>query len=104
MRKCKITVYDYSDARHGSSARQYNKDNPPEVVEFNVEACCVGGEEGVRAYWVQDDRLYTAHGDDGHWWLTGVIALHWAPEMIEAMDEAITDKVWASIDSRFRGK
>ena len=89
MRKCKITVYDYSDARHNASARHYDKGSPPEVVEFNVEAYCVGGDEGVRAYWVQDKRLYIAHGDDGHWWLDSVIAVHWAPEMIEAMKEAI---------------
>jgi len=89
MRKCKITVYDYSDARHNASARHYDKNHPPEVVEFNVEAWCVGGDEGVKAYWVQDDRLYTAHGDDGHWWLNSVTSVNWAPGMIEAMQEAI---------------
>ena len=90
MRKCKITVYDYSDARHNASARHYNKNRPPEVVEFNVEAYCVGGDTGVRAYWVQDKRLYMAHGDDGHWWLTSVIAVHWAAEMIEALEGVIS--------------
>lgn len=92
MRKCKITVFDYSDARHNSSARHYDKNNPPEVVEYSVEAWCVGGDEGVRAYWVQDSKLYTAHGDDGHWWLDGTIAVAWAPEMVKAMEATINEK------------
>ncbi len=85
MRKCKITVYDYSDARHNASASHYDKNNPPEVVQFDVEAWCVGGDEGVQAYWVQDGRMYTAHGDDGHWWLDSVIAEAWVPEIIETL-------------------
>lgn len=88
MRKCKITVYDYSDARHNASATHYDKNNPPDVAEFNVEAWCVGGDEGVRAYWVQDDLLYCADGDDGHWWLTSVIHVHWAVEMCVAIINA----------------
>jgi hypothetical protein len=91
MRKCKITVYDYSDARHNASATHYDKNNPPEVVEFNVEAWCVGGDEGVQAYWVQNEQLYIADGDDGHWWLNGVISVYWVPGMIKAMEEAIHD-------------
>ena len=86
MRKCKITVFDYSDATHNASATHYNKDDPPEIIEYNVEAYCVGGDEGVRAYWVQNRCMYTAHGDDGHWWLTSVIALGWVEEMIEALE------------------
>jgi hypothetical protein len=90
MRKCNITVYDYSDARHNASARQYDKTNPPEVVEFNVEAWCVGGDCGVRAYWVQEGSLFMAHGDDGHWWLDSTIATRWATDMIDAMKGAIS--------------
>ncbi len=91
MRKCKITVYDYSNARHNASASHYDKNNPPEVVEFNVEAWCVGGDEGVQAYWIQDDTMYTAHGDDGHWWLDSTIAVGWAKEMAEAIEGAISE-------------
>ena len=78
MRKCRITVYDYSD-------KHYNKDNPLEVKRFDVEAFCVGGDEGVRAYFYQGDLLYEADGDDGHWWLGGVISCGWIKEMIEAL-------------------
>ena len=85
MRKCKIKVHDYSDARHGSSASHYDKDNPPPVKTYNVEAYCVGGSEGILAYFIIDDRLYTAMGDDGHWWLTSVCSTHWVSEMVEAI-------------------
>jgi len=91
MRKCKITVFDYSDATHNASARHYDKDNPPKVVEYNVEAYCVGGDEGVRAYFIKDGCLYSAHGDDGHWWLTSIIGLGWVPEMIEALEVIVEE-------------
>jgi len=91
MRKCKITVFDYSDARHNSPATWYDKDNPPEVVEYNVEAWCAGGDEGVQAYWVQDRVLYIAHGDDGHWWLNSTIAVNWAAEIIAAIEKAVKE-------------
>jgi hypothetical protein len=85
MRKCTITVYDYSNARHGADARHYDKNNPPEVKKFDVEAFCVGGNEGVKAYFYQGDLLYEADGDDGHWWLTGVIHCDWLREIIDAL-------------------
>jgi len=92
MRKCNITVYDYYDARHNSSPSHYDKENPPEVIRYDVDAYCVQGDEGFRAFWIQDDQLYTAHGDDGHWWLNSVMAAHWAPEMAEALLETIKDQ------------
>ncbi len=85
MRKCKIKVTDYSDARHGTAPWHYDKNNPPWTKEYNVEAYCVGGEEGILAYFIIDDMLYTARGDDGHWWLAGVTSIHWIPEMVEAI-------------------
>jgi hypothetical protein len=85
MRKCIITVYDYTEASKGGRLSQFNSNNPPEVVEFNVEAWCVGGKEGVRAYWIQDDRLYQANGDDGHWELISVIHIGWTDEIVEAL-------------------
>ena len=85
MRKCKITVYDYSDARHNASATHYDKDNPPEIEEYNVEAWCVGGDEGIFAYWIDGDTMYYANGDDGHWWLEGIVNKHWLKEMIECL-------------------
>lgn len=85
MRKCTIRVYDYSNARKGASAVHYDKDNPPPIKYFDVEAYCVGGAEGVHAYFYKGDTLYEAHGDDGHWWLVGVIHLDWLKEMIDAL-------------------
>ncbi len=85
MRKCNITVFDYSDATHNSNARHYDKDNPPEVVEYNVEAYCVGGIDGIRAYFFKGDRFYEANGDDGHWWLMSVCGTGWLKEIIEAL-------------------
>ena len=92
MRKCQITVFDYSDARHNASATHYDKDNPPDVVEYNVEAYCVGGDTGVRAYWIQDKRMYTAHGDDGFWSLTNVISIGWIQDMADAMIACLEEK------------
>jgi len=91
MRKCKITVFDYADARHGSAACHYNFLHPPKVKTYEVEAWCVGGDTGVRAYWVQEERLFVAHGDDGHWWLDSVIGANWVSEMLEAMEEAVKE-------------
>ncbi len=85
MKKCKITVWDYYDARHNASTGHYDKDNPPTVVEYNVEAYCVGGSDGIFAYWIDDRQMFYAEGDDGHWWLSGVVAIHWLNEMIEAL-------------------
>lgn len=95
MRKCKITVYDYSDASHNASARHYDKNDPPNVVEYTVNAWCVGGDCGVRAYFTLGSKpgvLFVAHGDDGHWWLDSVIAVRWMPEMIKAMTAILEEE------------
>ena len=94
MRKCKITVFDYTDATHNSPIALYDKEDPPNVVEYIVNAWCVGGETGVRAYFTLGSKpglLFTAHGDDGHWWLDNVIAIRWLPEMMEAMTAIIEE-------------
>jgi hypothetical protein len=91
MRKCKITVFDYHDATHNASARQYDKNNPSKVIEYNVEAYCVGGDTGIFAYWIDGDRMFYANGDDGHFWLVGVVNKHWLKEMIEAL-QAVKDQ------------
>ena len=77
-----ITVYDYIDARHGGSTSQDNTkalQEPPVVYE--VDAVCVGGEDGIRAYWVTDNFMYEAYGDDGHWWLVSVTHVDWLHEI-----------------------
>ena len=80
-RKRKITVWDYFDAAHGS----YNRRELEKPVKYEVDAWCVQGETGFIAYFIIDDRLYEAHGDDGHWWLVGVINTHWLKEWQETV-------------------
>lgn len=92
MRKCNITVYDYCDARHGSVPLHCDENEEPFKYEvevwcakYEVEAWCVGGPEGVKAFFVIDHMVYTADGDDGHWWLTGKFHKEWLKEIKEAI-------------------
>jgi len=87
MTKHRIKVYDYHDAWHGSSPTHYDKDDPPEVREMEVDAYCAGGREGVRAYFIYENSFCVAHGDDGHWWLVGGMSPKWIDECIQAMME-----------------
>ncbi len=80
MRKCKITVYDYNDNIHGGHAP---KDFKP--VKYEVEAWCVGGDEGIRAFFFIGDMFCTADGDDGHWWLVNRCSKGWLKEIKEAI-------------------
>ena len=89
METTRITVYDYSGARFGASNEQTAKYLKEEPVEYNVNAYCVGGSEGIQAYWVQDTALYIANGDDGHWWLTGIVGTSWTPETIAALTSTL---------------
>ena len=56
---------------------------PDEIQE--IEAYCVGGREGARAYWLEGDLICSASGDDGSWWETDCINLSWLDQMFEAM-------------------
>ena len=59
-----------------------------------VMAYCVGGNEGVKAYFNHPenyDWICIADGDDGSWWLTGVIAKYWLKGMIVAMQHLQDD-------------
>lgn len=80
MRKCKITVYDYKNNMH----LPLNKSTKP--VRYDVEAWCVGGDEGIRAFFLINDMFCTANGDDGHWWLTDVCNKAWLKEIKEAIN------------------
>lgn len=73
MNKCRITVYDYP--RDDTA--------PPEKID--VEAWCVGGEAGVRAYFFWNGLFCTAVGDDGHWRLVTRMAPRWVDECTQAM-------------------
>ncbi len=78
-----ITVWDYCDVRHGGSAHQGIECTPQ---RFDVEAWCVGGKEGIRAFFFIDERLYEASGDDGHWWLVDTFHVNWLGEYKEVID------------------
>ena len=80
MRKCAITVWDYEDNIHGGHA---SKDYKP--VKYEVEAWCVGGDEGVKAYFFVDNRICVANGDDRGWWLVDRFHMHWIHEIEEAV-------------------
>ena len=82
----KITVYDYAGVRFGCAAHQDSSHyTSQEPFIFEPDAKVVGGIDGVRAYWVENEMLYTAHGDDGHWWLGSVINATWMTAMVSAM-------------------
>lgn len=82
--KRKITVYDYYDAIHGSCPWHNNElENP---VKYEVEAWCVQGETGFRAFFYIDDKFCEAHGDDGSWWLVSTMNKYWVKEFKEVVN------------------
>lgn len=55
-----------------------------------VMAFCVGGNEGVKAYFQHPENInwmVMADGDDGHWWVSGVISKYWVKGMIVALQK-----------------
>ena len=91
--KHKIRVYDYHDAMHGTApwnALGSTTTEEPDV--FDVEAWCVGGEKGIRAFFIIDEILYCASGNDGHWWLVERMHKSWLPKIKTVLDEAIREE------------
>ena len=85
MRKCKIKIYDYKNVmRLSLPAGTKPEEIPP--VKYNVDAWCVGGDEGIRAFFFLNDKFCTANGDDGHWWLVNTCHKNWFVEIKEAMN------------------
>lgn len=84
MRKCKITVWNYGDF-FGSGGR--NKEASP--ISYEVEAHCVGGDEGILAFFFLDNWFCVAKGDDGHWWMSYFCDGHWAKEIKETIIAAL---------------
>lgn len=85
MRKCNITVYDYHDAFHGRQRYLPPSENF-KPVKYEVEAWCVGGDTGIRAFFFIDNMFCTADGDDGHWWLVSACHNAWLKEIKEAIN------------------
>jgi len=93
MRKCKITVWDYDDRMHGISfpLNKRERIKPRSPVKYEVEAWCVQGETGFRAYFFLGDQFCEANGDDGHWWLMSTCHKHWVKEIKEAINAVERD-------------
>ena len=88
--KHKIRVYDYHDAKHGTMPWSGNNSSKePEV--YDVEAWCVGGPTGIRAFFLMDDTMYCASGDDGHWWLVERMHKQWIPKIQQTIDEMVKE-------------
>jgi len=85
MQTCKIKVFDYNGSRYGSAHHPNSNYHDEDPFVYTPNAYCVGGAEGVRAYWIDDGWLYTAHGDDGHWWLDSRIGAQWLLEIKDVL-------------------
>ena len=61
MKKHHITVWDYTNVITGG--------NIPvtDALKHEVTALCVGGEDGILAFFYIDNLFCMASGDDGHW-------------------------------------
>jgi hypothetical protein len=87
-RKCKITVYNYHSGFSVMHPKEENK--LPEV--YDVEAWCVGGDEGIFAVFphpTRKDSVMYAEGDDGHWWFVGTCGNSWVHKIIHAFTEYV---------------
>jgi hypothetical protein len=72
-----ITVYEYEDV---------TPDVDDLIKEHRVSAYCVGGAEGIRAYFIKDNMFCEAIGDDGHWWLVSKSHVDWFERIKEAIN------------------
>ena len=91
MEKCKIIVWDYRNNMHGWPVSLPPPENF-EPVEYEVEAWCVGGSEGIKAFFFIDNMICMADGDDGHWWLVDRFHMHWIHEIEEAVHAAAEEE------------
>ena len=86
MQKCKITVWDYMNNMHLLLPILTKPPDGIPPIRYDVEAWCVGGDEGIRAFFFLDNRFCTADGDDGHWWLVSTCHKDWFKEIKEAIN------------------
>lgn len=84
IEKQKITVYDYHGAIKSSAPWHYKENINP--TRYDVEAWCVGGKNGIKAFFFINDTLYEANGDDGHWWLIGIMHKDWLEKFKETIN------------------
>jgi hypothetical protein len=75
-----IKVYDY-DNKFGTNEGKM----PRQLI---VNASCVGGSEGIMAFFPHPDNkdlTCIAHGDDGNWWITDIYSNTWIEQIINAL-------------------
>jgi len=83
-----IKVYDYDNKL------KTNKGKTPR--ELIVNASCVGGSEGIMAFFPHPDskdHTCIAHGDDGNWWLSDTYSNMWVEQIINALKVYNNDPV-----------
>lgn len=80
MKPVDIVVYEYNDVMTGA------RDELETPRVYYVSAYCVGGSEGIRAYFRINDSLCEAHGDDGHWRLVSVCHVDWLDRIKETIN------------------
>jgi len=80
MRKCRIEVWDYENKMREQSPLRFRPKS------YEVDAWCLQGETGFRAYFIRGDIIYTAYGDDGHWWVVGGMHKNWLDEFKETVN------------------
>jgi len=78
----KITVYDYKGVwnRSFTTATEHQ-----DVKKMDVKASCVGGKEGILAFFNHENRFCIAQGDDGHWWLMYTCDESWEDKIKESL-------------------
>ena len=84
MKKQRINVWDYQDAVHGGNIWHAQE----EEKSYDVDAFCVGGDEGVYAIFenpIDVNTFCIAYGDDGHWYITGRFGKSWIKEIISKL-------------------
>ena len=81
----RITVYDYEGISVGAPQHMREEYRQKEPLKYEVDAWCLGGEEGFRAWFIIGDTFYEAAGDDGHWWLVGTMNAYWVAKFKETV-------------------
>jgi hypothetical protein len=96
MRSCKITVWDYEDKLHGITFPANNRKQikPGYPIGYEVEAWCVGGDEGIKAFFFIDNMFCMANGDDGHWWFVDRCHENWLEEIKDAINAACAERIF----------
>jgi len=82
-----IKVWDYSGILEGDHLV-----NTEEPTGFEVDAWCVGGEEGILAYFYYQNKFCIANGDDGHWRLMYTCHKDWKNRIKSVMSEFILEE------------